>query len=293
MSRSSPGVWRVAAILNFIADHPGQAFALTDLVRSLKLSRATCHALLTGLVEVGYLYRTSDKTYVLGPALVAIGRTAADHFSPLQVAKPEMRALADQYDVVCGAYFLEADLLHLRDRAASASHVAYPVPLGTRMKLRSAQAVVYYAWSQKEAEAWLESATPRPAPDRSELMFAAMAFAREHGFVALVRNPGVVFGDPSPEVLTGSETDELPVMPLAEIDPAAVYPVAAMMAPVFDERSKVSFTLVMAGFHAQMSGAQALEAGGRLHAACERVSRFVAGRDHEAPAGEARLLATA
>jgi DNA-binding IclR family transcriptional regulator len=55
MSRSSPGVMRVAAILNFIADHPGQAFAMTDLVRALKLSRATCHALLTGLVEVGYL----------------------------------------------------------------------------------------------------------------------------------------------------------------------------------------------------------------------------------------------
>ena len=43
-------------------------------------------------------------------------------------------------------------------------------------------------------------------PDRVELMFAAMSFARDHGFVALVRNPGVVFGDPSPEVLTGSET---------------------------------------------------------------------------------------
>ena len=71
MSRSSPGVRRVAAILNFIADHPGQAFALTDLVRALKLSRATCHALLTGLVDVGYLFRTSDKTYVLGPALAA------------------------------------------------------------------------------------------------------------------------------------------------------------------------------------------------------------------------------
>ncbi len=293
MSRSSPGVWRVAAILNFIADHPGQAFALTDLVRALKLSRATCHALLTGLVEVGYLYRTSDKTYVLGPALAAIGRTAAEHFSPLQVAKPEMRALADMYDIVCGAYFLEGDLMHLRDRAASASHVAYPVPLGTRMKLRSAQAVVFYAWSPKDAEDWLESATPRPSPERTALMFEAMQFAREHGFVALVRSPGVVFGDPSKEVLTGSETDELPVVLLPKIDPDGVYPVAALMAPVFDERGKVSFTLVMAGFHAQMSGAQALEAGGRLREASERVSRFVAGHDHTAPETGTRLLATA
>src|ERR1700744_3126443 len=109
MSRSSPGVRRVAAILNFIADHPGQAFALTDLVRALKLSRATCHALLTGLVDVGYLYRTSDKNYMLGPSLASIGRIALQHASPLQVAQPEMRALADEFDVFCAAYFREGD----------------------------------------------------------------------------------------------------------------------------------------------------------------------------------------
>ena len=278
MSRSSPGVRRVAAILNFIADHPGQAFALTDLVRALKLSRATCHALLTGLVEVGYLYRTGDKTYVLGPALTAIGRTAAEHFSPLQVAKPEMRSIADMYDVVCGAYFLEGDVLHLRDRAASASHVAYPVPLGTKMKLRSAQAVVYYAWSQKDAEAWLANATPPPSPDKAALMFDSMEFAREHGFIVQVRNPGVVFGEPNAELLSRAESDELPVVPLAKIDAASVYPVAALMAPVFDGKGKVVFTLVMAGFHTGMTGAQALEAGTSLRGACERISGFVAGR---------------
>lgn len=140
MSQSSPCVRRLAAILNFIADHPGQAFGMTDLVRALKLSRSTCHALLTGLVDVGYLYRTGDKTYVLGPALAAVGRTAADHFSLLQVAEPEMRSIADDFDVVCGAYFLEGDIMHLRARTTSASHVGYPVPLGTRMPLTTVQA---------------------------------------------------------------------------------------------------------------------------------------------------------
>ena len=136
MARSSPGVRRVAAILNFMADHPGQSFALTELVRALKLSSATCHALLTGLVEVGYLYRASDKTYVLGPALAAIARTAAANFSPLQVAQPEMRQLADRFDVVCSAVFLEGDSIVIRERAASVSHVGYSAPLGTRAKLR-------------------------------------------------------------------------------------------------------------------------------------------------------------
>jgi DNA-binding IclR family transcriptional regulator len=279
MSRSSPGVKRVAAILNFIADHPGQAFALTDLVRALKLSRATCHALLTGLVDVGYLYRTSDKTYVLGPALAAIGRTAAANFSPLQVAQPEMRSLADEFDVVCAAYFLEGDMIHLRDRAASLSHVGYPVPLGARMKLRSAQAVAYFAWSPAEAEAWLERAVPKPAADRRDLMFAAMDFTREHGFVVLLRRPGFDLTGRDFDREVGAETDEIPVTPVTSVDVAAAYSVGAMMAPIFDGQGNVSFCLLLAGFHATMSGAAVMATGERLRAACERISRFVAGSD--------------
>jgi DNA-binding IclR family transcriptional regulator len=272
----------VAAILNFIADHPGQAFALTDLVRALKLSRATCHALLTGLVDVGYLYRTSDKTYVLGPALAAIGRTAAQHFSPLQVAQPEMRSLADEFDVVCAAYFLEGDMIHLRDRAASLSHVGYPVPLGTRMKLRSPQAAAYFAWSPQDAEAWLATVEPKPSAESRELMFKSMEFAREHGFVVLIRRPGFDLSQGTYDREAGAESDELPVAPVPTVEPANAYSVGAVMAPIFDERGKVSFCLLLAGFHTAMSGTQVMEAGQRLRAACQRISGFVAGRSSEA-----------
>jgi DNA-binding IclR family transcriptional regulator len=276
MSRSSPGVRRVAAILNFIADHPGQAFALTDLVRALKLSRATCHALLTGLVDVGYLYRTSDKTYVLGPALAAIGRTAAENFSPLQVAQPEMRSLADELDVVCAAYFLEGDTIHLRDRAASLSHVGYPVPLGTRMKLRSSQAAIFFAWAPEEADRWLASVEPKPRGERLELMHQGMAFSREHGFLILVRLPG--FAPTGMDRELSAHTDEIPVAPAPTIAPETVYPVGAIIAPIFDEHGRVSFCLLLAGFHSPLTGEQAMAAGRRLRAACERISTFVAGR---------------
>lgn len=282
MSRSSPGVRRVAAILNFIADHPGQAFALTDLVRALKLSRATCHALLTGLVDVGYLYRTGDKTYVLGPALAAIGRTAAQHFSPLQVAQPEMRAIADEFDVVCGAYSLDGDMLHLRDRAASISHVGYPVPLGTQMKLRSAQAIAFFARAPQDAETWLATTNPPPTPERRELMMAAMAFVREHGFSVLVRRPGYDVVEQVTPQNTGADSDELPVIPIASVDPQQHYAAAALMAPIYDGKGKVSFALVMAGFHAAMTGEQVMATGARLREACDRISNFVAGRSDNA-----------
>jgi DNA-binding IclR family transcriptional regulator len=246
-------------------------------VRALKLSRATCHALLTGLVEVGYLYRTSDKTYVLGPTLAAIGRTAAEHFSPLQVAKPEMRALADEFDVVCGAYFLEGDTIHLRDRAASLSHVGYPVPLGTRMKMRSAQAVAFYANAPKELEDWLRSASPPPSPESRENMLKCMEFTRRYGYSVLVRNPNLPFGEFTTERLDGSETDELPVVPIAGIEDDKVYALGAIMAPISDARGKVDFALVLAGFQYAMTGKQILGVGEKVHAACERISRFRSG----------------
>jgi DNA-binding IclR family transcriptional regulator len=271
----------VAAILNFIADHPGQAFALTDLVRALKLSRATCHALLTGLVDVGYLYRTSDKTYVLGPALAAIGRTAAQHFSPLQVAKPEMRSLADEFDVVCAAYFLEGGTIHLRDRAASVSHVGYPVPMGNRMKLRSPLAAAYFAWSPEDAEKWLGTVSPKPSAQKRELMFEAMAFAREHGFSVLTRSADFGLTSHAQPQDVGADSDEIPVVPLVAIEAGETYPIGALMAPIFDARNKVSFVLVMAGFHGNMTGDEIMQAGARLRGASERISTFVSGRNGE------------
>lgn len=274
MSRSSPGVARVAAILNFIADHPGQAFALTDLVRALKLSRATCHALLTGLVDVGYLYRTTDKTYVLGPALAAIGRTAAEHFSPLQVAQPEMRSIADEFDVVCGAYFLEGDVIHLRERAASVSHVGYPVPLGTRMPLRWIQAMSFFARAPRDAESWAARVTPQLGPDQMEQFHAGLDFVREQGYLALVRRPGM---EHVPAGI-GAGTEDPPVVPQTALDAVRTYPLMAIMAPIYDGRNRVTMTLIMAGFHGAMTGAAIAEAGGRLAAACERISGFLSNR---------------
>jgi DNA-binding IclR family transcriptional regulator len=274
MTRSSPGVRRVAAILNFMASHPGQAFALSDLVRALKLSRATCHALLTGLVEVGYLYRATDKSYVLGPSLAAIGRAAAEHSSPMQIAQPEMRQLADAFDVVCGAYFLEGDTLHLRDRAASLSHVGYPVPLGTRMPLRSAQAGAFFAHNPAAAETWLKQTDAPLSAERSELMEQGMEFVRQHGFLVLVRKAGVEPFRASSDAGMGIDSDDLPVIPIGSITPDQVYPVAALMAPVLDAAGRASFCLLMAGFNSNLTGEQAFEAGERLQAACERIAQF-------------------
>lgn len=277
MARSSPGVRRVAAILDFMADHPGQAFALTDLVRALKLSRATCHALLTGLVEVGYLYRASDKTYVLGPALAAIARTAAANFSPLQVAQPEMRQLADRFDVVCSAVFLEGDSIVIRERAASVSHVGYSAPLGTRAKLRSPFAAAFFAWSPEDADDWLNRELPRPNADQREALKESMEFGREHGFLAFLRNPAVVNAERAAEQVFGAETAEFPVLLAKQLEADEEYPLISVTAPVFERGGKVAFVIGLMGVNRRLRGNEVLEIAEELQGACGRIGDFIAG----------------
>lgn len=274
MTRTSPGVKRIAAILDFLADHPTQSFALTDLVRALKLSRATAHALLTGLVEVGYLYRTGDKTYVLGPALARVGRAAAQNMSPLQVAQPEMRALADEFDVVCSAFFLEGDTIVSRERAASISHVGYSLPLGTRIKLMPRSLPTFFSWQPEEARERLDRAEPPVSAAQRETIEAAMTFVRDNGFAVMTRtdDPG---RQPDSIEAFGGESDR-PVAILSAIDGHETYVVSAIMAPVFNAQGRVEFVLSLMGFSRAMTGAEIFAAAGTLSEACRRIGTFLA-----------------
>lgn len=277
MSRSSPGVRRIVSILNFFADHPGQAFTLTDLVRALKLSRATCHGLLTGLVETGYLYRASDKSYLLGPALVSIGGVAQAHFSPLQAAQPEMRALADEFDAICSVTFRENGEVVVRDRAAAVSHLGYSAPRGTRLPLAPQFASLFFVWaSPAEITAWLDGLTPAPSEEQRDAMRNGIEFLREHGFLFSVRNV-------RPEV-DGATTDWLhepdyrrgPVFPVFDLDPGATYHLGFVQAPVFDARRRVAFTIGLQSFNGDYTGAEVNRIGERVRAAAERISRIMA-----------------
>jgi DNA-binding IclR family transcriptional regulator len=280
MARSSPGVLRVASILNFIADHPDQAFTLTDLVKALKLSRATCHALLTGLVEVGYLYRASDKNYILGPALASIGRVAALHTSPLQVAQPEMRALADEFDTICACFFRDGDDIVVRDRAASVSHVGWSVPVGTRLKLRPPFAGIFYAWSPRsEAEAWLDAHQPAPTVEHRAEMLKGMLFAKQHGFQVHVRNRNAdADRDLSPEQTFGAQNLEFPISVLADLRDDQAYRAVGIIAPVFDMRGQIAFVMGLTGFTQSLTGDKVRHASLRLRQACDRVTSFITGR---------------
>jgi DNA-binding IclR family transcriptional regulator len=216
---------------------------------------------------------------MLGPALASIGRIALQHTSPLQVAQPEMRALADEFDAICAAYFREGDEIIVRDRAASVSHVGWSIPSGTRLKLRAPFSSIFYAWRpEAEAKAWLDSSTPPPTAEHRESMRQGMSFLRANGYSAHVHNPKATGFDRPPEQVFREESSVFPTIILPEIDGEARYPLVSIIAPVFELHGQIAFVLGLSGFSQTTQGAEIRRIGQRLVAACDRISQFITGQ---------------
>lgn len=279
MAQGSPSAQRVVEILSFFAEHPGQAFTLTDVVRSLKLSRATAHAFLTTLANANFLYRASDKSYVLGPALTVIGQAASRHLSPVQIAQPEMRRLADQFDAVCATVFRDRNDVIVRDRAASRSHLGMALARDSRLPLRPPFGGIFFAWlPQVQADAWFDQLDPPASPQMRDQMIEGMAFARKHGFQFVYQNRPEVLKDETAEWLFVEEMERRPVLLATEIEPDRVYVLSSVTAPVFGSDGKIVFILALVGMSRPCRGAEIAEMGDALRTACARISGFLGGQ---------------
>ena len=284
MSKSPPGVQRVVAVLNFFAEHPGQSFTFTEIVKALDLGRATCHALLAGLVEAQYLYRNRDKSYVIGPALVAVGKIANEQFSPLQATQPELRALSDRFRVVSAAVVLDGHDVIIQLRAGSGRDQAWSVPQGHRVPLRAAFAGAFFATAKPyELDKWLDELSPPPSPEEQQSLRSGIEFINQRGYACGVFNPDV---DHKDEVYGTSFTGnkrEYPVSLCSELTAKDKYDLAFITCPVFGHHGKVVFVLNLSGFRQPVSGVAITEMGSELRAAAERITYFVNGRSEPYP----------
>lgn len=284
MSKAPPGVKRVVAVLNFFAEHPDQSFTFTDVVKALDLGRATCHALLAGLVEAQYLYRNTDKTYVIGPALAAVGKIAHDHFSPMQAAQPEMRALSDECRAVCSAVYLERGHAVIRVRAGSGSHLGWSVPQGHELPLRAPFAGAFFATAKSyEIEKWLDQLSPAATDNEKQDLFASIQFIHQHGFSFGVLNPDIKTNLKAPELAFTGEKTGYPASVSSTLDVNVDYQLAFIFCPVFNKQGQVEFVLNLSGFKGAVSGAMIEEMGKKLRDAAQRITYFMTGGSRPYP----------
>jgi DNA-binding IclR family transcriptional regulator len=274
MARSSPAVKRIVSILNFFAEHPQQSFTLTQIIKSLRMNPSTCFTILGGLVDGGYLYRNPDKSYLLGPAALALSNSARQHFSPLDVARQEMRAIADEFDVVSAALFLERDELVVRERAAALVHLGSLPPPGQRYPIYPWGALFMAQLPDAEFEAWLDRSNPPLSAERRQDVRQHIEFFRRHGYVLAVHRSNRV--EP---LNVGLEGAKRPAgRPITELDPDQDYYLQFLTAPVMNGQGKVAFTLALHGFTRPYSGVEVENMGARLREACGRVTAFITGK---------------
>ena len=275
MARPSPGAQRVIALFDYLTHNAGKAFSLTDLIQALKMNRATCHSLVNELVEAGYLYRTRDKLYVLGRAASQLGRAADRHATPLDVAMPEMKALANRYDAVCAAVFRDGADVVIRERTISVSHQTWLSNIDTRWPLRPPFGSIFLAWStERQVESWFESLDPRPTSEEEERTREGMAFARENRFQFVVHRLPELGPQGSIDWLFVRDPAQRPLEIETSLDPAKSYWLTSMSSPVFDKQNRVAFVLSLMGFAGPSPGQHIIDVANELKAVCSRVSSF-------------------
>ncbi len=275
MARPSPGTQRVISILNFLANSPGKAFSLTDLISGLRMNRSTCHSLTNELVNAGYLYRTRDKQYMLGPAAAQLGRAAHVLATPLEIALPEMNVLANKYDVICSAIFRDGRDVVVRERAVSASHLDWTANRELRWPLRPPFGAIFLAWSSNnDVGSWIDSLCPAPSMDEHQRTREGMVFAREHGFQFVVRRVSKEVNEESTEWLFLRDPTKRPLEIGTSLESGQTYQLTSMGAAVFEHQGKVAFVLSLTGFSRSCTGAEINEIGTELRSACDRITNF-------------------
>ena len=286
MARPAPAVDRTVAVLNLLAAHPDTAFSLSELCRRLDINKATAHAMLTALADSGFLLRNPrDKSYTLGPALIALGSAAAARRLELvEFARAPMSQLSASTGLQCVVSSAMGEEIVFLAVAGEVIPFGPHVRVGQRVPLAPPIGTVFMAWSlPDEVDTWLHRTVGRP--------LSADELDRYRNGVRAVRRRGYSVGL-EPDVLgvrLSQSLDDHEAVPalitelshtsylMDEFGPGP-HRIGHLAAPVFGPDERVAMVLTLYGFTKQLSGAAIDELATRLTATTREITFAVRGR---------------
>lgn len=282
MARPAPAVDRTVALLNFLSLHPDEWWSLSELARRLDLNKATAHAMLTALTDAGYVLRHPvDKTFTLGPAVIAVGNAAAVHqYEFVDFARGEMQALADELAVRCIASAAIGEEIVFLAASGDPQPLGLHVVVGQRLPLVPPLGTVFVAWSSPaEIDEWLR----RLGPDATET-----ELRRYRDAVETVRQRGYSLGldVPAARGLMAREGDRRHAFSelghneyvLLELEHSASYRLSHIAAPVFGPDGRVALSLNLMGFRHELRAEQVPDLAARVTEATARVTKAIHGK---------------
>ena len=188
--RASPPTARVVAILDFLARHPHDRFGLSELARRVGLSKPTCLGILTTLTESGYLSRDpQDKTYGLGPALIALGHTAQESMRVSPGARDALRTLAETYSATAALSGVVDDRITLLELVSPPGSPT-TVEVGQSYPFAPPVGLMFVLWDERAVRAWLAREPTIPLRTDSARLERVIAECRASGYLVERLTPG-------------------------------------------------------------------------------------------------------
>jgi DNA-binding IclR family transcriptional regulator len=248
---------RALAVLNYFTANPNRAFTLSELSSALSVSMASLSAVLRSLTDAGYLVRhPRHKTYQLGPSLIAVGNAASAQHPVVELARPEMRALAAETGCECVGSTVVGDEILLIALEGRPSPRTPQLILGQRLPFLPPLGEVFVAWSSdRDIERWIGKlgANVKAAPRKH--LDQALAHVRRRGYsVNLVKDdvqrlaremaqhPGKESARKDLIALIASLGDDYELL---DTDPNKEYAAAIIAVPVFGIDGSVVFALTL------------------------------------------------
>lgn len=278
----SPPTERVVAVVGLLGSQPARQFSLAEICRSLDISRATGHAILTTLAAHDWVTRDPTTAgYGWGPAIASLAQPA----NALMYGA-ELRALAAATGTQVYLTRREATTLVITETAGQCLTGPRIGP-GMRTPLVAPFGRDYVAWSSSESQAaWLE-AIGQPSPALRKRMSAVLREIRDRGFVVerLTREYVRVYtalralsGDGEIDVITTQLARAFADLAVIDILPAELAgntSVATVSAPIFDVDGAVTMS-VTAGVFTTLDGDAIYSLGEQVRQSAARIEQHIA-----------------
>jgi len=188
--RASPPTARVVAILDFLSRHPQERFGLSELTRRVRLSKPTCLGILSTLTESGYLIRDdTDKTYRLGPSLIALGQMAQESMRVNPAARAELRALSAAFDTSAGLTAVVDDRITVLELVGPPGRDP-GVRVGQSYPFAPPVGLMFVLWDDDALRAWLAKVPTIPLRTESTRLHRVIESCRADGYLVERLTPG-------------------------------------------------------------------------------------------------------
>lgn len=286
MSRRALSASRAIEVLRYLAAHPHQRFTYSELSRALKINLSSIHSVLLVLLESGMLSRDDgDRTYSLGPTLVALGDAALRENPAIDELRSRMRKLSGSLDREIVAYSRSGSEALCISRTGPKQAREKTVHVGQRIPLAAPFFSLFFAWApDDEIEKWLaRSHLPAAVRKRQRDI---LGIVRRRGYSILLQDDATLrVGAILAELADQPDSDELGKELRSAIEAVGQgrsyqlseetgksQPVISINVPVFDLEGQVVFVIIVNAFDESMSSQEVEALAGRVLEATRAIS---------------------